>query len=266
MRYIKLNDWEVYQLNGEKFALDGGAMFGIVPKALWEKLIKPDERNRIPMAVHPLLVKTNRNIYLIDVGIGKSWDEKFKDIYDIKEENLFKNLDIGPEDVDYIIATHLHFDHMAGYVDYNFRKAKVILQVYEWQDAIFPNLRSKASYIKEKIESLKDKLILIEGDYKIEDGIYVILTGGHTRGHQIVLIERGNKGIIFMADLVPTIHHIHYPYIMAYDLYPMDTLYAKYRIYNLILKHNYLMAFEHDREEKMGYLRIVNNKPTIELI
>ncbi|MEO0213529.1 MAG: MBL fold metallo-hydrolase [candidate division WOR-3 bacterium] len=266
MRYIKLGDWEIYQLDGGKFSLDGGAMFGVVPKVLWEKLIKPDERNRIPMASHPLLVKTNKNIYLIDVGIGKNWDEKFKDIYDVKEENLFENLDIGPEDVDYIIATHLHFDHMAGYVNYNFKKAKVIVQAYEWQDANFPHLRSRASYIKERIEPLKDKIILVEGDYKVEDGIYLILTGGHTRGHQIVLIERDNKGIIFMADLVPTIHHIPYPYVMGYDLYPVDTLYARYRIYNLILKYNYLMAFDHDREAKMGYLKIENNKPTIELI
>jgi len=266
MNVLKIGDWEIYQLNGGKFALDGGAMFGIVPKVIWEKLIRPDERNRIPMAVHPLLIKTNKHIYLVDVGIGKNWDEKFKDIYDIKEEDLFYNLDFGPEDVDYIIATHLHFDHMAGYVNYNFKKAKVIVQSMEWQDANFPHLRSRASYIKERIEPIKDRLILVEGDYKIEDGIYLILSGGHTRGHCIVLIEKFNKGVIFMADLVPTIHHIHYPYIMGYDLYPVESLYARYKIYNLILKNNYLMAFEHDREPKIGNLIIEDNKPKVILI
>jgi len=263
MRVIKIGNWEIYQLNGGKFALDGGAMFGVVPKVIWENLIKPDERNRIPMAVHPLLVKTDKKIYLIDIGIGKNWDEKFKDIYDVIEEDLFNGLDIGPEDIDYIIATHLHFDHMAGYINYNFKKAKVIVQSMEWQDANFPHLRSRASYIKDRIKPLSDKIILIEGDYKVDDGIYIILTGGHTRGHQIVLIENNNKGIMFMGDLVPTIHHIHYPYIMGYDLYPVETLYARYKIYNLILKNNYIMAFEHDREAKMGYLKIENNKPIV---
>ncbi|MCS7245849.1 MAG: MBL fold metallo-hydrolase [candidate division WOR-3 bacterium] len=266
MRHIKLGSFDIYQLNGGKFALDGGAMFGVVPKAIWEKLISPDEKNRIPMAVHPLLVKTQKAVYLIDIGIGKNWDSKFKEIYDVYEEDLFSNLDVGPEDVDYIIATHLHFDHMAGYINYNFKKAKVIVQKMEWQDANFPHLRSRASYIKERIEPLSERIILIEGDYKLDDGIYLILTGGHTRGHQIVLIERFDKGIIFMADLVPTVHHINYPYIMGYDLYPVDTLYARYRIYSMISKYNYLMAFEHDREAKVGYLKFENDKPKLELI
>ncbi len=266
MRRIRLGDFEIYQLDGGKFALDGGAMFGIVPRVIWQKLIKPDERNRIPMAVHPLLVKTNKHIYLIDIGIGRDWDDKFRDIYGVEEEDLFDGLDYGPEDVDYIIATHLHFDHMAGYTNYNFKKAKIIVQSMEWQDASFPHLRSKASYIREKIEPLKDNIILIEGDYKLDDGIYLILTGGHTRGHQIVLIENYNRGIVFMADLVPTIHHIHYPYIMGYDLYPVDTLYARYKIYNIILRYNYLMAFEHDRDATLGYLRIEDNKPSVEIV
>jgi glyoxylase-like metal-dependent hydrolase (beta-lactamase superfamily II) len=265
MRKVSLGTYEVYQLNGGKFALDGGAMFGVVPKVIWEKLIKPDEFNRIPMATHPLLVKTNKFLYLVDVGIGKGWDEKFKRIYDVLEEDIFEGLDYGPEDIDFIIATHLHFDHMAGAVEndeFIFKKAKIYVQNLEWADANFPHIRSKASYIRERIEPLKERIILIDGDKKIDEKFYVMLTGGHTRGHQIVLIEN----LLFMADLVPTVHHIHYPYIMGYDLYPVDTLYARYRIYDFAYRNNLVLAFEHDREAKLAYLTFKDDKPSLIII
>ncbi len=270
MRRIKLSDWEIYHLDGSNFALDGGAMFGVVPKVLWEKLIQPDERNRIPMSTHPILIKTDRKIVLVDVGLGKGWNSKFKDIYAIEERDIFEGTDFSYEDVDILVATHLHFDHMAGAVDEHgnllFRKAKIVVQAWEWADALYPNVRSKASYIKERIEPLSSNLELVEGTVQIEEGIWLILTGGHTRGHQIVLVERNGKGLLFMADLVPTIHHIHYPYIMAYDLYPMDVLKARYEIYNEALKYNYLLVFEHDREGRMGYLSIKDNKPYVQLV
>ncbi len=267
MRKLKLGSWEVYQLNATEFALDGGAMFGVVPKVLWEKRIKPDDRNRIPMATHPLLVKTDRKLILIDTGMGTGWDEKFRDIYAVRERELFEGTDFGYEDVDIVIASHMHFDHMAGAVDSQgnllFKNADIYVNNLEMADALYPHARSRASYIAERIYPLKNHVTLVEGTREILPGITMIHTGGHTRGHSVVLIENAGKGILFLADLVPTIHHIHYPYIMAYDLYPVETLQKRYDIYRQAFKYSWILAFEHDREGKMGTLRFENEKPVV---
>ncbi len=270
MRKLDLNGWEIYQLDATRFALDGGAMFGVVPRVLWERKIKPDERNRIPMATHPLLIKTDDSLVLIDTGMGTGWDEKFRDIYAVEERDLFEGTDFGYEDVDVVIATHLHFDHMAGAVDSEgkllFENADIYVNSFEMADALFPHARSRASYVAERIHPLRDRVVLVEGTREILPGITMIQTGGHTRGHSVVLVEKGDRAVLFLADLVPTVHHVHYPYIMAYDLYPVETLQKKYEIYQEAVKYGWILAFEHDREGRMGTLYIESGRPALQEI
>lgn len=257
MRVFRGKRITIYQLNSGKFALDGGAMFGIVPKVLWEKLIKPDERNRIPMATHPLLVKTDRGYVLIESGLGTGWDEKFKDIYAVEEEDPFKNAPVGREEVSLIVQTHLHFDHAGELVSANGEykyKCSVVVQQYEWMDALFPHERSRASYPPERIKPLEKHLKIVSGFEEVWENIFVYRTGGHTRGHQIVVIKDAEKTFVFVGDVIPTRHHAPLPYVMGYDLYPEEMVFVRKNLYPLFMKENAVIFTPHDREPFAGYL------------
>lgn len=260
MFHFKIGRWEFWHIQTHWFALDGGAMFGIVPKVLWAKRIKPDKRNRIPMGTNPLIVKTDKNLILVDTGLGERWSEKEFDIYDIKPFNPWASLPFGPEDIDYVLLTHLHFDHAGGCVDRDlkpfFPKAKYVAQYDELIETITVNERNKASYRKEDYEPLDKQLDFAYGDIEIPFNVFLIKTGGHTKGHQIVLFRAPGKNVAFFGDLVPTTHHVHLPYIMGYDQYPVDTLKARKRIYPRAINENWYIIFEHDRTLMRGYLRI----------
>ncbi len=259
MRVFKGKNITVSQLNSGKFALDGGAMFGVVPKVLWERLIKPDDRNRIPMATHPLLVKTNKGYVLIESGIGTGWDEKFKSIYAVEEEDPFKNAPIGREEVSLIIQTHLHFDHAGELVspegNYKYR-SKVVVQYHEWVDAVYPHERSKASYPSGRVRPLEPHLNLVSGSEEVWDNIFVYRTGGHTRGHQMVIIKDTGKTFVFVGDVIPMKHHAPLPHVMAYDLYPEEMLFVRKNLYRWFMKERVVIFTPHDREPFAGYLSV----------
>ncbi len=259
MRVFKGKKVIIYQLNSGRFALDGGAMFGIVPKVLWEKLIKPDERNRIPMATHPLLVKTHKGYVLIESGLGSGWDDKFKDIYDVVEEDPFKDAPIGREEVSLIIQTHLHFDHAGELVskdgEYKYR-CQVVVQHFEWMDALYPHERSRASYPQGRIKPLESHLMLVSGYSEVWEDIFVLRTGGHTRGHQIIIIKDDDRMFVFVGDVIPTKHHAPLPYVMGYDLYPEEMLMIRKNLYGLFIKENAVIFTPHDREPFAGYLTV----------
>ncbi len=259
MRVFKGKRITVYQLNSGKFALDGGAMFGVVPKVLWSRLISPDDHNRIPMATHPLLVKTERGWVLIEAGLGTGWDEKFRRIYDAVEEDPFADAPIGREEVSLVIQTHLHFDH-AGELATAEGKFKygceVVVQAMEWADALYPHERSRASYPQERIRALEGHLRLVSGSAEVWPGIYVHRTGGHTRGHQIVVIMDSDRPFIFTGDLLPTRHHSPLPYVMAYDLYPEEMLFARKYWYDLFMRERALLFTPHDREPFAGEMYV----------
>lgn len=258
--HFKIDTWEFWHIQTHWFALDGGAMFGIVPKVLWEKKIKPDDKNRIPMGTNPLIVKTEKNLIMVDTGLGERWSEKQIEIYNIKSFNPWKSLPFGPEDIDYVILTHLHFDHAGGNVDKNlkpaFPKAKYVAQYDELIETITVHERNKASYRKEDYEPLDKQLDFAHGDIEIPFNVFLIKTGGHTKGHQIVLFRAPGKNVAYLGDLVPMIHHVPLPYIMAYDLHPVDTLNARKRIYPKAINEKWYLVFEHDRTPKRGYLGI----------
>lgn len=261
MRKLRLGKVEVYFFQEGKFWLDGGAMFGVVPKVLWSKLIESDELNRIPMGANLLLVKTGRNLVLVDTGIGESWDEKMKEIYSIERKDWFDEVGYGPSDITHVVLTHLHFDHTGGSTEKVdgrfvpvFKKATYIVQSDEWYVATNKNERTRAAYIDERFRPLEGQLEFVNGDVQIVEGVRVVKTGGHTRGHQVVIVEGGGKSLLYMADLVPMATHVRLPYIMAYDNYPLETLEKKKELYKWAIEEDVLIVFEHDFEPTMGYL------------
>jgi len=264
---LKLCNFEIFLISDGKFWLDGGAMFGVVPKVLWEKTNPADQHNRIEMAFNCCLVKTQNKNILIDTGVGDKLDEKFAEIYRIeKSRNISDSLNaigLSEADIDIVINTHLHFDHCGGNTKVEsgefvprFKKAKYYIQRQEWEDATHPNERTKASYLKENFVPIKEngQLELIDGDKEIVPGVKTIVTGGHTLGHQSVLIESEGKTAFYLGDLIPTTSHIKIPYVMGYDLYPLDTIKKKKELLKKAVAEHWLLIFEHDSKVFAGYL------------
>jgi glyoxylase-like metal-dependent hydrolase (beta-lactamase superfamily II) len=259
--------------------LDGGAMFGVVPKPLWEKRAPADERNRICLGLRPLLVDGEKRL-LIDAGIGDKMDEKSVEIYGIdRSRNLDHSLaeaGVTRQSIDLVLASHLHFDHVGGFTARDpsgrlvpaFPRARFIVRTGEWDDAAHAHERNRASYLKENFVPLADAgvLDLKAGDVEIMPGVRVVRTGGHTRHHQIVVIESGDETAVFAADLIPTTAHIDDAWIMGYDLYPMETLNFKRTFIREAIDREYLIFFEHDPEIAAGYIRERNGKRQVESV
>jgi methylmalonyl-CoA epimerase len=263
-----VGDLELISLFDGFFRLDGGAMFGVVPKPLWAKQAMPDEKNRILLAMRPLLVRGVRTM-LIDAGLGDKDDRKFHDIYGVdRSRNLDHTLaeaGLTREDIDIVLATHLHFDHAGGFTmrDANgrvrpaFPRAQYVVRRGEWEDASHTNERNRASYLAENFMPLADAgvLQLVDDDQTIMPGVRVRRTGGHTMHHQMAIIESGGQTAAFVADLLPTTAHLPDPWMLGYDLYPVDTLASKKAFCKEAQEKNALVFFEHDPVLAAGYLR-----------
>ena len=276
---MKLGELELIPLVDGFFRLDGGAMFGVVPKPLWERRAPADARNRIHLAVRPLLVRGER-LMIIDAGIGAKMDAKSTEIYGIDRS---RNLDhaladqgVGAADIDIVLASHLHFDHAGGFTAVDgsgavvprFPKARYVARSSEWEDATHPHERNRASYLQENFVPLAAAgvLDLVAGDAQIMPGVRVRRTGGHTMHHQIVYIESGGQTAVFTADLIPTTAHVDEAWIMGYDLYPMDTLAFKREFVREAIEREYLIFFEHDPEVAAGYIREENGRRRVERV
>jgi glyoxylase-like metal-dependent hydrolase (beta-lactamase superfamily II) len=256
---MHLGDMEVRHLHAGNFYLDGGAMFGVVPKTLWEKKAFPDERNRIKLATNVLLVRAAGKNILIETGNGAKWDAKLRGIYGISEgDGLQKALAeaaVKPEQIDIVVNTHLHFDHAggntipAGARDVPaFPCAKYLVQREELEHALDPGERDRASYFPDRFMPIMDagQWELLDGDAEIVPGISVTRIPGHNLTIQAVKLTGGGKTLFFAADLVPTRHHLPLPWIMAYDLYPMQTLETKRKWLGEIIRQNWIIVFGHD--------------------
>ena len=276
---LKLGDLELYSLSDGLFRLDGGAMFGVVPKPLWSRRAPADERNRISLTMRPLLVRTPRHVVLIDAGVGDKLTGKERDIYAIDQTmNLHASLasvGLSPSDVDVVIASHLHFDHAGGFtvsgdgrVAPVFPRARYVIRRQEWDDATHPHERNRASYVEAAYVPLADAGVVdfIEADGDVLPGISVWRTGGHTMHHQLIRIESGGRTAVFAADLMPTTAHVDEPWIMGYDLYPMDTLTYKKRFLREAIDGEYVIFFEHDPGIAAGVIRERDGRKAVEVV
>lgn len=271
---LVLGGFEIYGLQDGLFSLDGGAMFGVVPKVLWEKRFPADEKNRIRLSLNCLLIKTEKALVLVETGIGPKMEQKSRDIYRVEREPglvaSLEELGFKAEDINFVINTHLHFDHCGGNTYRNekgevvptFPKAKYIIQKEEWEYALNPSERDKASYLSENFLPLeKDGLVcLIEGAKEITEGVGVYLAPGHTLSHQCVKAQSQEKVLFFLGDLVPTSAHIGLPYIMSYDLFPLVTLESRKKYYEKAIKEDWIIAFNHDPEYYFGKIKKEGDK------
>jgi glyoxylase-like metal-dependent hydrolase (beta-lactamase superfamily II) len=251
------------QAGGQR--LDGGAMFGVVPKPLWERRIPADERNRIQLGMRCLLIEHPSGLILIDSGAGNKENAKFHDIYGVENagangrtalEDGLAQVGVSPEQIAFLISTHLHFDHAggntfideAGVVRPTFPRARYFVQRGEYEFATHPNERTAASYFdRNYVPTLESgQLELLEGESEIVDSIGVIVTPGHTPYHQSIVIRSGGETAIFLGDLVPTHAHLPLPWIMGYDVEPLVTLESKRGLLKRVEQENWTVIFEHD--------------------
>jgi glyoxylase-like metal-dependent hydrolase (beta-lactamase superfamily II) len=277
-RSYQLGEFELVPLSDGFFALDGGAMFGVVPRTLWAKVAPPDDRNRIRMGVRPLLVRGRGRTMIVDAGIGAKMDAKSAQIYgfdrDRHLDHSLADAGVTAADIDVVLASHLHFDHAGGFtardadgrVSPRFPRARYYARRGEWDDALHAHERNRASYFVENYVPLEEAgvLTLLEGDDQVMPGVRVRRTGGHTMHHHIVTIESGGKTAVFLADLIPTAAHVPLAWIMGYDLYPMDTLAFKRDFLREAVEGEYLLFFEHEPEFEAGYLREKDGRIAVE--
>lgn len=272
-----LGDLELVSLSDGQFALDGGAMFGVVPKVLWSRVAPADDRNRIRLGIRPLLVRGAQTL-LIDAGIGDKLDAKSANIFAVdRSVTLDRSLaaaGLTAADIDIVLATHLHFDHAGGFtvrgadglVRPRFPNASYVIRRGEWEDAQHPHERNRASYAADDFAPIatSGQLTLVDDDAEIMPGVRTVRTGGHTAHHQFVRIESGGQTAVFMADLIPTTAHVPLAWIMGYDLYPMETLAFKRSFLAEAAALEYLVFFEHDAACAAGYFRRTGDRVVIE--
>jgi len=260
----EIGPYTLHAIETGRFALDGGAMFGIIPKPLWQQRIAPDARNRIPLHMRCLLVQGHGRCILIDSGIGDKYGDKFADIYAIDHAfaTLLESLDhaqVAPEDVTDVILTHLHFDHCGGStqrrsdgtLELTFPNAQHYVQRAHWEWAQTPNVREKGSFLDENLAPLaaSGQLQFTDGEEELFPGITVHPVHGHTEAQQTVKISDGGENtLVFVADLLPTTAHLAPAWNMAYDVRPLVTIDEKMAFLTDAVDHGWDLFFEHDPE------------------
>jgi glyoxylase-like metal-dependent hydrolase (beta-lactamase superfamily II) len=272
---MKLGSFHLDTVSDGEFLLDGGQMFSVVPKALWQKKCGADARNRIRISLNCLLIHTGRHNILVETGIGDKFDAKFGDIYGVDHSRRLpdelRKLGLDLEDIDIVINTHLHFDHCGwnvrcadGKLVPTFPRAKYFVQRGEWEDAHNPTERNRASYIKDFFAAAEAQTELLDGDAEIVPGVRVEVAAGHTRCMQCVHVESEGETAFFPSDLVPTAAHLPYSWMTSFDLYPLETLANKKRLLTALAAAKTLIVFAHDPCVPWARLVQMNGKVSIE--
>lgn len=258
---MKFGDYQIEIIPDAEFRLDGGAMFGVVPRVLWERVCPPDEFNRIRLNMNCLFVETPTEKILVETGIGEKWTEREIKIYGIFRrksfaETLFEKTGCTTEEISIVVNTHLHFDHAGGNTisdkDENpipqFPNARYFVSKSEYEHAENPHERDRASYLSENWRPLIEsgQIELKPDEYEVVEGLRMEKTRGHNASMQTFRLERGGETLFGFADLIPTRHHLPLAWIMGYDLYPAETLEAKKILLPLAARENWLCFFYHD--------------------
>ena len=263
---MKIGDVELSLVSDGTIRVDGGLMYGVVPKVTWKALSPADSKNRVLVGLNCLLIRSGGKIILIDTGVGTKHTSHNKTVFAMKAGELINDLKVhglGVEDIDLVALTHLHFDHAGGctrrsYGDEpvpTFPKATYLVQRQDWEEAAYPSERTSGAYMPEDFLPLEEsrQLELLDGDAEIAPGVWLRVTGGHTRGHQIVTIESGDQKVACLGDVLPTAHHLPLHYISAGDIHPTDTLECKRQLLGQAVKERWLLLLSHGHGLRAGY-------------
>jgi len=251
--------------------MDGGSLFGQIPKSQWEQQIKPDRRNRIRLSLNCMLVQTPKVNILVDTGAGAKRQDRFKEVYGLNGNKLLKGLrahGLTARDIDVVVLSNLHFRHSGGCTKLDrsgtavptFPKAKYLIQRSSWEEANSPNERFKHHFYNDDFLPLQEKglIEIIDGDYEVIPGLTVKVTNGPSAGHQIVLVERGSEKVAYVSDLIPTAYHLPLPCITAMDEYPNETLVQKKDFLEMAVDGGWLVIFGHGNDHRAGYVQQKN--------
>ncbi|MEW6731183.1 MAG: MBL fold metallo-hydrolase [Acidobacteriota bacterium] len=264
---MKLGNFQLEIVSDGNLRLDGGAMFGVVPRVVWEKVAEPDEKNRILVGLNCLLIRTDSENILIDTGVGDKWGAREREIYGISHPptvlSSLAALGLTAQDISIVINTHLHFDHAGGNTQLGedkqqalptFPQARYYVQRSEYEHACSPHERDRASYLAEDWQPLvaSKQLQLIEGDQEIVPGVRVFRVPGHNLDTQLVRIDSQGETAVFFADIVPTTAHLPLAWVMGYDLYPVELIEQKKRLIPQAAQQGWICIFEHDAQIPMG--------------
>jgi glyoxylase-like metal-dependent hydrolase (beta-lactamase superfamily II) len=265
MQRTTLGDFELTVVSDGTYFLDGGAFFGVVPKTMWLKKVVPDGQNRVEAGLNSLLVRTGKKNVLIETGIGNKLPEKMAQIY-TQPAKLLENLHaagVAPEEIDIVINTHLHFDHCGwntvrrgDQVVATFPNAKYYAQEQEWEHGRLQLERDAVSYMSPNYDPLlaTGQMVLLNGDLELLPGISVKVFPGHTANMQAVIIESGGAKTCYISDLIPTSHHLDVTWVMAFDLFPLQTIESRKKYYASAIPEKWLTVFTHDDKVPWGYV------------
>jgi glyoxylase-like metal-dependent hydrolase (beta-lactamase superfamily II) len=260
-----IGDFELTVLSDGNYWLDGGAFFGVVPKAMWEKRLAPDAQNRVPTGLNSILVRTGKHTVLIETGIGNKLNDKLRAIYE-PHQKLMASLEqarVAPDEIDIVINTHLHFDHcgwntlrQGDQVRATFPRAKYYVQEGELRHAHMQHERDRVSYMTDNYDPLVagGQMRLLHGDSEIVPGISVKVFPGHTRNMQAVMIRSGPARACYISDLIPTSAHLDLTWVMAFDLFPLETIESRKRFYEEAVPQKWLVVFTHDPVTPWAYV------------
>lgn len=252
-----MTTWNWQLLQAGAFRLDGGSMFGVVPKTIWSKLIEPDEHNRIPLQTNCLLLDNGSQKVVIETGFGDKWSDKERGFFELERRTIveaLKEVNVDPADIDYVIVTHLHFDHAAGLTTLddsgepvsNFPNATIISQQTEWTDALANKSTMTRTYLRSHLDPVAGQIKLITGEDEIVDGLSVFPMLGHTWGQQAVRFKDGEGVVCFPGDVMPTGNHVGLAYSMGYDQLPYENMQSKKKLLTRAAENNWRIVLDHE--------------------